>query len=132
MTSAAAVAAGAKAIVKLVLTGDVMLGRGVDAVNRVHCDPVLYESYCKSAFDYVALARRRSGYPARDHPAAARDNPSRVWGTLLGDLRGERRQQQLQQKTEEAPSAAPPPRLLLMNLETAITAGGHPWWGGAS
>ena len=125
-----------RAIVKLVLTGDVMLGRGVDAVNRVHCDPVIYESCCKSAFDYVQLARRRSGFPAPNHPAADHDNPGRVWGTLLGDLRGKRRDEQ--KKTKEAKEAKDeeeeeeeetkePPRVLLMNLETAITAGGYPW-----
>ena len=122
-----------RAIIKLMLTGDVMLGRGVDAVNRVHCDPVIYESYCKSAFDYVHLARRRSGYPAPNHPAADYDDPGRVWGTLLGDLRGGRRDEQKkakeakEAKEEEEERAKEPPRVLLMNLETAITAGGYPW-----
>ena len=116
-----------RTIIKLALTGDVMLGRGVDAVNRVHCDPVIYESYCKSAFDYVRLARRRSGYPAPNHPAADHDNPERVWGTLLGDLRGGRRDEQEKAKEAKEEEAKEPPRVLLMNLETAITAGGYPW-----
>ncbi len=42
--------------VRLMLTGDVMLGRGVDAVLPRSVPPVIYEAHCQSARDYVELA----------------------------------------------------------------------------
>jgi len=58
--SAAAAAAHAAAkppgIVRLVLAGDVMIGRGVDQVLPHHAAPALFESYVRDARDYVALA----------------------------------------------------------------------------
>ena len=101
--------------VRLTLAGDVMLGRGVDQLNRLHADPVIYESYCRSALDYVALARRRHGEPPAGHPAGAPDDPARVWGTLLPDL-----------LPDPARDRDGPARVLCVNLETALTARGVP------
>ncbi len=53
--------------VLLMLSGDVMLGRGIDQILRHSVDPVLYESYMKSAKGYVDLAEQKSG---REGPAA--------------------------------------------------------------
>lgn len=113
-------------IAKLVLTGDVMLGRGIDALNRVHVDPVIYETCCRSALDYVALARRRSGHPPKDHPAAAYHDPARVWGTLFPHLTGAADEED---RDRSASDRVPPdaPRVLLVNLETAVTSRGNPW-----
>ena len=49
---------------RLAFAGDVMLGRGVDAVNATHrCAPEIYESGARAAFDYVRLARAAHGDP---------------------------------------------------------------------
>ena len=85
---------------RLFLGGDVMLGRGIDQIQRHACDPKLYEGYLGSAQDYVTLAERVSGKIPR-HVGA-----DYVWGDLLQDL--EARQVDLR----------------LINLETAITSGG--------
>ena len=156
--------ASSHGIVRLTVTGDVMLGRGIDMMNRVHCHPRIYESFCRDAHDYVRLARRRYGYPPLRNPAADVDNPARVWGDLLGDLRGDDDEDhgvvrvgdttsnkndndndytrcsndegggggallRSSPRTQLAPPPPLPPRLLLMNLETAVTAGGQPWPG---
>lgn len=86
--------------VRLFLAGDVMLGRGIDQIQRQSCDPRLYEGYVGSAQDYVTLAERVSGKIPR------RVGPDYVWGDLLEDL------------------AARQIDLRLINLETAITSGG--------
>ena len=96
---------------RLAFAGDVMLGRGVDAVNVMHrCSPEIYESCCRSAFDYVRLARAAHGDPPTGHPAGRYDDPRRAWGTLLPDLRG-----------------GDDDRALCVNLETALTSRGAPW-----
>lgn len=85
---------------KLLLTGDVMTGRGIDQILQRPCDPVLYEDYVKSALDYVTLAEEAHGPIPRKVPDAY------VWGDALGEI--EKRK----------------PRFRLVNLETAITADG--------
>ena len=96
---------------RLAFAGDVMLGRGVDAVNVTHrCSPEIYESCCRSAFDYVRLSRAAHGDPPAGHPAGRYDDPRRAWGTLLPDLRG-----------------GDDDRALCVNLETALTSRGAPW-----
>ena len=86
--------------VRLFLAGDVMLGRGIDQIQRQSCDPRLFEGYLGSAQDYVTLAERVSGAIPR------RVGPEYVWGDLLDDL------------------ASRQVDLRLVNLETAITSGG--------
>ncbi|HUI99963.1 MAG TPA: CapA family protein [Usitatibacter sp.] len=86
----------------LFLAGDVMTGRGIDQVLPQPADARLYESYVKSARDYVALAERASG------PIPAPVGFEYVWGDALQVLERMR------------------PAVRIVNLETAITAGGEP------
>jgi poly-gamma-glutamate synthesis protein (capsule biosynthesis protein) len=86
----------------LCLAGDVMTGRGIDQILPRSCDPRIYESYLKSAADYVALADDLHGRIPR--PASF----DYVWGDALSDL------------------ARRSPDLFLVNLETAITDRGTP------
>ncbi len=79
------------------LCGDVMTGRGIDQVLPAPCDPVLYESYVKTARGYVYLAERVHG------PIPQPVDPSYVWGVALDELARTR------------------PDLRIINLETAIT-----------
>jgi poly-gamma-glutamate synthesis protein (capsule biosynthesis protein) len=79
-----------------------MLGRGIDQVLPHPGDPTLYERSVPSALDYVALAERANG-PIR-RPVSF----SYVWGAALAAVRRSR------------------PDLMIVNLETAVTRGGHP------
>ena len=79
----------------LFLSGDVMLGRGLDQILPHSNDPVLYESYVKDARHYVELAERVNGLI--DHPVTY-DYP---WGFAM-----------------EAMSEAD---ARIINLETSIT-----------
>ena len=47
--------------VTLFVAGDVMTGRGIDQVLPNPGDPQIFESYARSARDYVQLAERASG-----------------------------------------------------------------------
>lgn len=89
----------------MMLTGDVMLGRGIDQILRHSVDPVIYESYMRSARGYVELAEQKSGRI----PRAV--GPEYVWGDALPILK----------------SQNPPARIV--NLETAVTTAGQPWPG---
>ncbi|PYQ52032.1 MAG: poly-gamma-glutamate biosynthesis protein [Acidobacteria bacterium] len=89
----------------VMLAGDVMLGRGIDQIQRHSVDPRIYEDYVHSAVDYVRLAEQKSG------PIPRRVAPEYVWGDALSILR----------------SLAPSVRIV--NLETAVTASGTPWPG---
>jgi poly-gamma-glutamate synthesis protein (capsule biosynthesis protein) len=89
-------------VISLFLAGDVMTGRGVDQVLPHPGDPRLYESYAKSACDYVELAERANGPIAR--PLAFGD----IWGDALAEL--ERRR----------------PDARIVNLETAVTQSTEP------
>lgn len=82
---------------KILLTGDVMLGRGIDQVLPYPAPPDIYERYVLSAPGYVALAERRNGPIAYPVPF------SYVWGDMLEALRTEA------------------PDVRIINLETAIT-----------
>lgn len=83
--------------ITLCLVGDVMLGRGVDQILPHPGNPRLYEEYCASAEEYVALAERASGEIRR--PVAF----SYVWGDALAELKRH------------------DPRALIINLETSVT-----------
>jgi poly-gamma-glutamate synthesis protein (capsule biosynthesis protein) len=89
-------------VISLFLAGDVMTGRGIDQVLPHPGDPRLYESYVRSAYDYVELAERANGPIAR--PLAFAD----MWGDALGEL--ERRR----------------PDARIVNLETAVTQSTEP------
>ncbi|WP_406864572.1 CapA family protein [Streptomyces sp. HUAS MG47] len=90
-----------RAQVRLFLCGDVMLGRGVDQILPHPVDPALAEPYVRDARDYVALAEAVNG------PIPRPVDPSYPWGEALGVLE----------------RAAPDARIV--NLETAVTAGGE-------
>src|SRR5512145_763756 len=79
-----------------------MTGRGIDQVLAHPGDPRLYESYVKSAYDYVDLAERANGPIAS--PLAFGD----IWGDALAEL--ERRR----------------PDARIVNLETAVTQSTEP------
>jgi poly-gamma-glutamate capsule biosynthesis protein CapA/YwtB (metallophosphatase superfamily) len=83
--------------VRLFLCGDVMTGRGIDQVLPHPCDPVLYESYVKSALDYVRLAEEQNG--AIPRPV----DPAYIWGEARNEWDRAR------------------PDLRIVNLETSIT-----------
>jgi poly-gamma-glutamate synthesis protein (capsule biosynthesis protein) len=89
-------------VISLFLAGDAMTGRGLDQVLPHPGDPRLFESYVKSAYDYVELAERANGPIAR--PLAFRD----IWGDALTEL--ERRR----------------PDARIVNLETAVTQSAEP------
>jgi poly-gamma-glutamate capsule biosynthesis protein CapA/YwtB (metallophosphatase superfamily) len=83
--------------VTLVLTGDVMFGRGIDQIFPHPGDPRLYEVSIRDARDYVALAERAHG------PIPRRVDEAYVWGDAFAALR------------------ATPPHARIVNLETSIT-----------
>ena len=45
----------------LCLTGDVMIGRGIDQALSQSCPPAIYESYVKDARGYIEIAERKYG-----------------------------------------------------------------------
>ena len=97
--------------VRLLLTGDVMLGRGVDQILPHHADPQIYEGWVKDARDYVALAEAANGGPL-PLPAVAARGAAYPWGDFgLAEI------------------AAMAPDATVVNLETALTARGAPWPG---
>jgi len=73
-----------KESVRILLAGDVMLGRGVDQLRPVHNHPILHEGYMKSAEGYVELAERES---KRRFPRNV--GPEYVWGDLLKEIRSD-------------------------------------------
>ena len=83
----------------LSLTGDVMLGRGVDQILAHPGDPRLREGVIRDARRYVDLAERANGAM----PRAVDD--AYVWGDARGALRNG-------------------PQLSIVNLQTSITASG--------
>ncbi|MEU2356909.1 MULTISPECIES: CapA family protein [Streptomyces] len=86
--------------VTFALTGDVMLGRGVDQILPHPGDPALREDYVHDAREYVALAEAVNG------PVPRPVDATWPWGEALPVLE----------------RAAPDVRVL--NLETAVTADG--------
>ncbi|SCL72391.1 CapA family protein [Micromonospora peucetia] len=88
--------------VTLLLGGDVMTGRGVDAILPAPGPPELREPAVRDARDYVDLARAASG------PVPSPVPPAWPWGEAL-DLLGALR-----------------PDVRLVNLETAVTGRGEP------
>jgi poly-gamma-glutamate synthesis protein (capsule biosynthesis protein) len=95
--SAAETLAGADDFVTLFLCGDVMTGRGIDQVLPRPGDPLIHESYMKSALDYVEIAEKVNG------PIPKPVGFSYIWGDALAELEG---------------MAAD---LRIINLETSVT-----------
>jgi poly-gamma-glutamate capsule biosynthesis protein CapA/YwtB (metallophosphatase superfamily) len=87
---------------KIMLAGDVMLGRGIDQVLPHPGSAALAESYVRSALTYVGLAEARNG------PVARPVSFNYLWGDALASL------------------AAAAPALRIVNLETAVTRRGIP------
>ncbi|RJX28624.1 MAG: CapA family protein [Desulfurivibrio sp.] len=91
--------------ITLFLCGDVMTGRGIDQVLPHPSEPVLYESYMRSAAGYVQLAEEKNG------PLARPVDFSYIWGdalTVLSELQ---------------------PDLRIINLETSVTTSPDFWPG---
>ena len=88
--------------VRLLLGGDVMLGRGIDQALPHPGDPELFEGWVTSAEDYVHLAERANGPIARPLAFEA------IWGDAPAAL------------------ARRPVDLRVVNLETAVTRRGRP------
>ncbi len=86
----------------LFMCGDLMCGRGIDQVLHHPGAPQLHEPFVRSARDYVRLAEQASG------PIQAPLTDAAVWGEALAILEQRR------------------PQHRIVNLETAITAGGSP------
>ncbi len=91
------------ACVKLMLTGDVMTGRGIDQVLRHPSAPRLNESYIRDARDYVRLAEAVNG------PIPVPVLADYIWGDALAAI-------------EQAD-----PDLRIVNLETAVTTSDDAW-----
>ena len=89
----------------LLLTGDVMVGRGIDQVLAHPAPAQLYEGLVRDARDYVRLAERAAG------PIPAPVSGRYLWGDALQEIQ------------HVAPDAC------IVNLETAVTAAGEPWPG---
>lgn len=93
--------------IRLAVTGDFMIGRGIDAIMPNHVDGVLYESFMKHANHYVDIAEKVNGPLPRKE---IRDKGcAYIWGDLLEEL-----------KTN-------PPDCFIVNLETALTTNEQPY-----
>ena len=92
-------------MITLWLTGDVMIGRGIDQVLPQSVDPQLFEPSVKSAETYVDLAVLANGPIPR--PVAS----DYVWGAALAEM----------------DRLAPDVRII--NLETAVTTSDAAWPG---
>jgi poly-gamma-glutamate synthesis protein (capsule biosynthesis protein) len=90
-------------VVKIFMSGDIMTGRGIDQVLPHPSDPMIYESYMKSARGYVKIAERANG------PIQQPVSFVYIWGEAL----------------EELDRAAP--HVKLINLETSITTSNDYW-----
>ena len=89
--------------VRLFLCGDVMTGRGIDQILDHPGDPVIHESYMKSAVGYVRLAEKVNG--KIPYPVA----PDYIWGEAIHFWEHLK------------------PDVKIINLETSITSCDDPW-----
>mmetsp|Transcript_21052 Transcript_21052/g.32122 ORF Transcript_21052/g.32122 Transcript_21052/m.32122 type:complete len:437 (+) Transcript_21052:1525-2835(+) len=93
--------------IRLAVTGDFMIGRGIDAIMPNHVDGVLYESYMKHARHYVEIAEKVNGpLPKKE---IQDQGCAYIWGDLLAELN------------------ANPPDCFIVNLETALTTNEKPY-----
>ncbi len=91
--------------ITLFICGDVMTGRGIDQILPRPGDPILHESYMKSAKGYVEIAVRTNG------PISQPVGSSYIWGDALAELE------------------RVAPDLRIINLETSITKSDDYWKG---
>ncbi len=89
--------------VKIFMCGDVMTGRGIDQVLPNPGDPLIHESYLKSARGYVKIAEQVNG------PIQQPVNFAYIWGDALAELN------------------RATPQVRLINLETSITTRNDYW-----
>ncbi|KUJ82780.1 poly-gamma-glutamate biosynthesis protein [Microbulbifer flavimaris] len=82
---------------RLIISGDVMTGRGIDQILPHPGDSQIYEGYLHSSVDYVRLAETQSGRLPEDIPF------SYPWGDALTEM------------DNRSPAAR------IINLETAVT-----------
>lgn len=85
--------------VRIGFVGDVMIGRGIDAILPFSVDGTLHESYVKDAKDYVTLATRVNG-PLNQSELVSKGS-SYIWGDVIDEVRS--------------------PDALVINLETTLT-----------
>ncbi|MBS2031454.1 MAG: CapA family protein [Deltaproteobacteria bacterium] len=90
---------------RLLLGGDVMVGRGIDQILVSPGSPILHEDFIRDARDYVVLAERTNG------PIPRAATPSHVWGAAL----------------EAFTRAAVDARII--NVETSVTRSSEFWQG---
>jgi poly-gamma-glutamate synthesis protein (capsule biosynthesis protein) len=88
---------------KLFLSGDVMIGRGIDQILPDPSSPEIYESYLTSAEQYIDIAEQVNG------PIPRPVDYDYVWGDTLVILR------------------AADPLVRIVNLETAVTTSDDHW-----
>jgi poly-gamma-glutamate synthesis protein (capsule biosynthesis protein) len=89
--------------VKIFMSGDVMTGRGIDQVLPNPSDPIIHESYMKSAVGYVHIAEQANG------PIQKPVSFAYIWGDALEEFDRLR------------------PHVRLINLETSITTHNDFW-----
>ena len=89
--------------ITLMLSGDVMTGRGIDQILPHPSDPILYEPVVKSAIDYVRFAEEANG------PIPRPVSFDYIWGDALEAIARLR------------------PDARIVNLETAVTSADRPW-----
>jgi poly-gamma-glutamate synthesis protein (capsule biosynthesis protein) len=92
-------------LLRLLLCGDVMTGRGIDQALPHPVNPVLYEPYIRDARAYVDFAEAANG------PIQRPMSFDYIWGEALQELRKS------------------PIDLRIVNLETAITSAQTNWPG---
>jgi len=91
--------------ITLFVCGDVMTGRGIDQVLPYPSHPRIYESYLKSAIDYVLIAEEANG------PIPRPQDFNSIWGDALEAL------------------SQSNPDVRLINLETSVTTSEDYWPG---
>ena len=91
--------------ITIFMCGDVMTGRGIDQVLPHPSDPMIHESFIKSAQGYVNLAEKVNG--AIDYPVSF----SYIWGDALTEL------------------DRVSPDVRIINLETSVTQSNDYWKG---
>jgi poly-gamma-glutamate synthesis protein (capsule biosynthesis protein) len=90
-------------MLRLFLSGDVMTGRGIDQILPHPSRPEIFESFLRSATDYVQLAEESGG------PIERPVTFDYIWGDALAEL------------------ARRKPDARIINLETAVTAAEDAW-----
>ena len=90
-------------LITMFLCGDVMTGRGIDQVLPHPGDPLLFESYIRSAAGYVELAELANG------PIRKPVDYSYIWGDSFEVF------------------ARQMPHVRIVNLETSVTTSDDAW-----